>query len=155
MRTTAPAAEVRTAVLRCAVDGGHAVQATWNFLADVAKALNLEIDENSSAGRERLRVFTGQVRRALGQLADSGDLVKAVDGVRKTWFWPPEAHAEYARAEEHVKAAKAAARTLWERLYDEMYLHGYVSMARRGEPLDLTIEDWMRLLSVLYAAAGS
>lgn len=153
MRTMAPPEEVRAAVRECATGSDHAVQANWKFLAAVAKSLDLTIDENSRAGRADLQALTGQVRRALQKLADGGELVKVIRAGRQTWYWPPALHEQYAAAEARARAAKADARQLWERLYDEAALHGYSSTADRGKPLDLNPHDWMRLLDVLQAAA--
>jgi hypothetical protein len=41
---------------------------------------------------------------------------------------------------------------LWERIYDELALYGYVSDAPRGKPLQLSAALWLQLVQVLHFA---
>jgi hypothetical protein len=107
-------------------------------------------DRNDAQAADRLY---GQVRRALDLIASQGKLVKIGRGDKHpdgiglgTEYYRPEA---WEAAQQRVVEARQQARYLrvrWENVYDTLDKLGHViSTAERGEPIQLTLEQWENL----------
>lgn len=139
--------EVLAAVRAYMSPGSHA--SATEVVIRLADQSGIDIQPNSWSGYRRTKgqLFDGQVRRALNQLADGGELIKRIEthvGRKKeAVYYTPDVLAQREADRNARIAAAERRRELVEQRLDDHGLQGLMAQTH------VTLDDWEKILDRL------